>query len=76
MSKFTYCQFIHPISAPKHGSINGWSSDKHADIELELANNWVILTLPDKTKRRVPITNVAFLSERADDDEPKAKGTK
>lgn len=74
VSRITYCQFIHPVSvAGRHGSsINAWSADKHGTgaeaIALELASNGgAIMTLADGTRRKVYPTNIAFVSEAADE---------
>lgn len=74
MSRITYVQFIHPVSVNgRHGSsINAWSFDKHATgaeaITLELASNGgAIMTLADGTRRKVYPTNIAFVSESAEE---------
>lgn len=66
--KFSYIQFRDPVSVGGDwNSITAWSVDRHAStIEVEEKQGWIILIIKkDSTRRRVPMSNVTFISEKA-----------
>lgn len=78
MPKLTYVQFLHSIAVGGgHGTISGWSADKHgpetkSPIAVDITGNFVTLTTIDGLRAKVPLTNVASLLERMDEDKKAA----
>lgn len=66
-----YVSFREPINiGGDWPSIQAWSLDKHgASIKLEEKGNWIVMTCADGTRRRVPLTNVNFVSETQEKQE-------
>ena len=70
-----YVSFIAPVSLGSIGSVVAWSEDKHGrDVAILEKGNWMILTIlvDSRVRRRVPMTNVAYISE--DEGESKYDG--
>lgn len=64
-----FVQFVHPV-AGGDGSIEYYSREapRCAKIEVTEKGNWVHLVGKDGRRRRIPMTNVAYIE---DDEEPK-----
>lgn len=70
-----YVKFIDPVSLGSHGSVAGWSEEKHGrQITAAEKGNWLVLVFvngPEAKvagqRRRVPLTNVSYIN---DDDGP------
>ncbi len=68
-----YVQFLSDVSiGGDYGSISAWARDKHAkSLEPEERGSWLLLHFIRDGKRtgerrRIPITNVAYISEEGD----------
>jgi hypothetical protein len=71
--QIVYVQFVNEVSiGGNFNSISNWSREKHGKaIRCEEKGSYFVLTvIGDGSRRRVPLTNVAYVSER---EEPKAK---
>lgn len=67
----TYVQFREPVSVGgDFASINAWSAEKHRAIECVEKGNWIVLSLPGGGTRRVPMSNVAFISDDGKEKKP------
>ena len=72
-AKLVFVQFRSPVSVGgKFSSLEYWSSEKHAGvIDAVEKGSWVVLSLENGDKRRVPMHNVSYLSDREVDDVPR-----
>lgn len=76
-----YIQFLADVSiGGDHGSITSWTRDKHGKaLEPEERGSWLLLHFVNAGKRtgerrRIPITNVAYISEDGEDGKPGKAG--
>lgn len=70
-SRLVFVQFIHSVSiGGQFATLEYWSSEKHDKVIqcIEKAG-WIQLTLVNGDKRRVPMTNVSFMSEKMGEDD-------
>lgn len=80
-----YVQFNNDVSiGGDFNAITNWSREKHGKrIQLEEKGSYFVLTLgntdadgvftPSGDRRRVPLTSVAYVSEREEPAKPKKK---
>lgn len=69
-----YVRFLSPVSiGGEFGALDSWSRDKHGPhIDLEERGNWLVLTIrATNERRRIPVTNCSYVSERLVEDIPK-----
>lgn len=76
-----YIQFLSDVSiGGDTGSITSWSRDKHGKVlEPEERGSWVVLHLVREgtrtgERRRIPLTNVAYITEDGEERKPSKAG--